>query len=201
LYEDNLIKIADFGLSCFKRPDNKITDVVGTTAYFAPEMWFTQRFVAGNKGLEGYTKTVPSANSDTMTIQELENEKRTVSEKLALFGKSLESYLGYNEKIDIWALGLVLAQLASGKPLYSQQTYTEMIFNENLNFQDHDCKYSLNKAIGMLPEYLKDDPLYHSFVDFLGLCLVHCPDDRADINELMIHEFIYAYDASSEETP
>lgn len=199
LYKENLIKIADFGLSCFKTPE-RLTDIVGTTGYFAPEMWFTQQFVAGNKGLEGYAKIVPSVNSDTMTIQELEKERNAVAEKLALFGKSLDSYIGYNEKIDIWALGCVIFQLASGRSLYTNENFSEMVFNENLNFHNHDCKYTLNKAISMLPEYLKDDVLYEPFVDFLGLCLVHCPDDRADVNELMIHDFIYDVMGSSEES-
>jgi len=200
-YKENLIKLADFGLSCFN--NEKLTDVVGTTAYFAPEMWFTQQFAAGSRGLQSYAKIVPNANSDTMTIDELEKQKREIAEKLALFGRSLESYIGYSEKVDIWALGCVLVHLACGIPLYNQQSYVEMIANENLNFQEHSCRYSLNKALGMMPEYLKDDPLYDSFVDFLECCLQHSPDDRADVNELLCHEFIYDEEArmSSEELP
>jgi serine/threonine protein kinase len=186
-YQENQVKIADFGLSVERYAssfysntgEKRLVDVVGTPANFAPEMWLTSHF-------SGTKSDFPT----TDTATHLPTHAQT-AEKLSRFGKNLDDYIGYTEKVDIWALGCVLVQLASGIPLYNGKGQEEMIFNETMEFDVHGCNYSYNKAIGMLPGYLKDDDLYDSFVGFLKCCFEHSPADRADAHELYDHEFLW----------
>ena len=106
-------------------------------------------------------------------------------------GKKLDDYIGYNEKVDTWALGCVVFELATGRMLYnSNDAVNRMVYNEVHEFQAHNCQYSFNEAVSMLPEYLKDDLLYDSFVNFLELCLKHNPKERASVSKLQEHEFM-----------
>lgn len=183
-YQENQVKIADFGLSVERYAssfysnsgEKRLVDIVGTPANFAPEMWLTSHFSGTNSDLTQTSTYLPTHGQ--------------MAEKLARFGKNLDDYIGYTEKVDIWALGCVLAQLASGVPLYSGKGQEEMIFNETMEFDVHGCDYSYKKAIGVLPEYLKDDVLYDPFVNFLKCCFEHSPRDRADAHELFDHEFL-----------
>merc|ERR1711957_595203 len=190
-YQENQVKIADFGLSVERYAssyysnsgEKRLVDVVGTPANFAPEMWLTSHF---------------SEKNSNQTATHLPTHAQT-AEKLSRVGKNLDDYIGYTEKVDIWALGCVLVQLASGIPLYNGKGQEEMIFNETMEFDVHGCDYSYNKAIGMLPGYLKDDDLYDSFVSFLKCCFEHSPSDRADAHELCDHEFLVGVDVDEME--
>jgi serine/threonine protein kinase len=210
-YHQQEIKIADMGLSTkladsdflTRSGEKKLREVGGTPSHFAPEIWLTSLLVDKDQGIKSFEKLAPNNNrgyiplpsgnqsrSSDNPLQNIENDRRNITEKLAKHGKYFEDYLGYNEKSDIWALGCVLVQLASGIPLYFANCHTEMIFNELLEFEVHNCSYSFNKAVELLPEYLKDDPYYDDFVDFLKMCLEHSPSDRADVHELYSHAFL-----------
>jgi len=167
-YQDNEVKIADFGLSTNieQKSDKKLYDLVGTMINCAPEMWLTQQ----------------------LTGKFTQFSRTEISEKLSRFGKNLDDYIGYNHKVDIWAFGCVLVQLACGIPLYENKE--QVMLNEILECQIHSCNYGINEAKEMLPDYLKNDVLYEPFVKFLECCLQHSPADRADANELCYHEFL-----------
>lgn len=167
-----LLKLADFGVAVnMTNLREKLTDTVGTKPYLAPEMHFTEYFRNASKEDPKWAE---------------------YTTKFSTVGKKLDNYIGYNEKVDIWALGCVSVELATGKMLYgSNDAVNRMVLNEVHDFQKHDCKYSFNEAVSMLPEYLKEDVLYDSFIKFLELCFKHNPKDRASVSDLQNHEFMY----------
>merc|ERR1712062_344602 len=102
----------------------------------------------------------------------------------------LEDYLTITNKVDIWAFGLLAVFLAIGKDLYHEQNLFTMIMNELENPERSDFKYAYKRAFEAIPEYLKDDVLFDSFMEFIEKCLEHCPKDRPSAEELLKMDFI-----------
>jgi hypothetical protein len=83
----------------------------------------------------------------------------------------------YNSKVDIWSLGCVIIEMATGKPPWSEQNFEHPfralyhIANEN--------------SIPKIPERLSTEGQ-----DFLRLCLQRNPDERPSAADLLNHPWL-----------
>ncbi|XP_067627666.1 serine/threonine-protein kinase hippo [Eurosta solidaginis] len=83
--------------------------------------------------------------------------------------------IGYDCVADIWSLGITALEMAEGKPPYGDI---------------HPMR-----AIFMIPQkpppsFREPDRWTAEFIDFVSLCLVKNPDERATASDLLDHEFI-----------
>jgi len=81
----------------------------------------------------------------------------------------------YNEKIDIWSLGIAAIELASG--ITPMQRAIMMSHDQEELF--------LNIATQMEPEVPEDIGYSHAFGAFVDRCLVRMPEERASAQELL----------------
>ncbi|KAL6068236.1 Plant dual-specificity MAP kinase kinase family domain protein [Balamuthia mandrillaris] len=88
-----------------------------------------------------------------------------------------DSAVGYNNKSDIWSLGITAIELAEGKPPH----YDLLPIRAILKIPNED------------PPTLKDqDKWSPAFHDFLAKCLMKDPEHRPTAQELLDHPFIKA---------
>lgn len=83
--------------------------------------------------------------------------------------------VGYDCVADIWSLGITALEMAEGKPPYGDI---------------HPMR-----AIFMIPQkpppsFRDPDRWTTEFIDFVSLCLVKNPENRANASDLLKHEFI-----------
>ena len=92
------------------------------------------------------------------------------------FWASPEMFLrkGYNEKTDIWSLGISIVDITFGEVPY----------------QDHDKDEVVDLILDQdRPPYIKED-LSPEFSDFLDKCFERNPVKRASASELLLHPFV-----------
>lgn len=83
----------------------------------------------------------------------------------------------YNSKVDIWSLGCVIIEMASGKPPWSEH-----------NFENpFRALYHIGNS-NSLPKF--PDNLSPLAYDFLRLCLTRDPDKRPSAEELLKHPWL-----------
>ncbi|KAI3407432.1 Protein kinase domain-containing protein, partial [Psidium guajava] len=91
----------------------------------------------------------------------------------------------YGYKSDIWSLGLVLLECATGKFPYTPPDQQEGWTNF----------YELMEAIvGHPPPSAAPDQFSNEFCSFISACLQQDPQNRSSANELMGHRFISMYE-------
>ena len=80
----------------------------------------------------------------------------------------------YNEKADIWSLGVMVIEMLQGDPPY---------------IDDSPLK-AMEKIVKRGRPKLKDIKISDDLDKFLGLCFEKKPDKRADATSLLYHPFI-----------
>ena len=85
-----------------------------------------------------------------------------------------DSNKGYSQPADIWSLGIIAYQMATGKTPYDEMNPVEQI------------KAITNSEPPVLPSQFSPD-----FRDFVSQCLVKLPDKRATAHKLLNHNFIH----------
>ncbi|SCU96414.1 LADA_0H00804g1_1 [Lachancea dasiensis] len=80
---------------------------------------------------------------------------------------------GYNEKADIWSLGITAIELLTGQPPYAKHDPIKVLMNIPLRKPP--------KLQGRFSSTARD---------FIGLCLTKDPDSRPTASELMGHKFL-----------
>lgn len=88
--------------------------------------------------------------------------------------KSVVGQDSYNEKVDIWSLGIMMLELVNGKPPYLGQPINDVVFS------------ILTLAAPEIDEIQWSPDMR----DFLKICLVKDPYLRPNTEELMHHPFI-----------
>lgn len=83
--------------------------------------------------------------------------------------------IGYDCVADIWSLGITALEMAEGKPPYGDIHPMRAIF----------------MIPTKPPPSFRDPDIWSSeFIDFVSLCLVKNPEERATATDLLVHEFI-----------
>ncbi|XP_076923715.1 mitogen-activated protein kinase kinase SIPKK-like [Bidens hawaiensis] len=90
----------------------------------------------------------------------------------------------YGYKSDIWSLGLVLLECATG-----QFPYTPPQGEGWASFYE-----LMETVVGQPPPHAPSDKFSPQFCSFIEACVQKDPKDRASANELMSHPFITMYD-------
>lgn len=83
--------------------------------------------------------------------------------------------IGYDCVADIWSLGITALEMAEGKPPYGEI---------------HPMRAIFMIPTKPPPSFREPDRWSPEFIDFVSLCLVKNPEDRATATDLLQHEFI-----------
>jgi len=83
----------------------------------------------------------------------------------------------YSNNVDVWSLGCVIIEMASGKPPWSEQNF-ENPFRALYHIAN-------SGAIPKLP-----DTLSELAIEFTKLCLTRDPDKRPSATELIKHKWL-----------
>ncbi|XP_057337097.1 serine/threonine-protein kinase 3 isoform X2 [Microplitis mediator] len=85
--------------------------------------------------------------------------------------------IGYDCVADIWSLGITALEMAEGKPPYGDI---------------HPMRAIFMIPTKPPPSFREPDQWSPEFIDFVSVCLVKNPEERATATELLNHEFIGA---------
>jgi serine/threonine kinase 3 len=83
--------------------------------------------------------------------------------------------IGYDCVADIWSLGITALEMAEGKPPYGDI---------------HPMRAIFMIPTKPPPSFREPDQWSSEFIDFVSLCLVKNPEERATATDLLQHEFI-----------
>lgn len=83
--------------------------------------------------------------------------------------------IGYDCVADIWSLGITAIEMAEGKPPYGDI---------------HPMRAIFMIPTKPPPSFREPDKWSPEFIDFVSLCLVKNPDERATAGDLLNHVFI-----------
>ncbi|KAL7010680.1 hypothetical protein ACKWTF_009192 [Chironomus riparius] len=83
--------------------------------------------------------------------------------------------IGYDCVADIWSLGITALEMAEGKPPYGEI---------------HPMRAIFMIPTKPPPSFREPDRWSSEFIDFVSLCLVKNPEERATATDLLQHEFI-----------
>jgi serine/threonine kinase 3 len=83
--------------------------------------------------------------------------------------------IGYDCVADIWSLGITALEMAEGKPPYGDI---------------HPMRAIFMIPTKPPPSFREPDRWSPEFIDFVSLCLVKNPEERASATDLLKHEFI-----------
>ena len=81
----------------------------------------------------------------------------------------------YDEKIDIWSLGILAIQLAEGETPYCNEP---------------PMKRLLLTATSVAPRIASSGRWSEVFVNFVDTCLIKTPADRPNADQILFHEFL-----------
>ncbi|CAF0729521.1 unnamed protein product [Brachionus calyciflorus] len=119
--------------------------------------------------------------SDIEINNELKDKAQRVSSqfKSYLSPEKLETNLN-SSKCDVWSLGLILVEMATGKyPFSLEEELSIFEILENI----------INKPVPSLPS----SEFSIEFIQFIDMCLNKDPQQRPDLNTLLNHSFILNY--------
>lgn len=83
--------------------------------------------------------------------------------------------IGYDCVADIWSLGITALEMAEGKPPYGDI---------------HPMRAIFMIPTKPPPSFREPDKWSAEFIDFVSVCLVKNPEERASATDLLSHEFI-----------
>lgn len=83
--------------------------------------------------------------------------------------------IGYDCVADIWSLGITALEMAEGKPPYGDI---------------HPMRAIFMIPTKPPPSFREPDKWSAEFIDFVSVCLVKNPEERATATDLLNHEFI-----------
>jgi serine/threonine kinase 3 len=90
--------------------------------------------------------------------------------------------IGYDCVADIWSLGITALEMAEGKPPYGDI---------------HPMRAIFMIPTKPPPSFREPDRWSPEFIDFVSICLVKNPEERANATDLLQHEFIRNSKANS----
>ncbi|XP_057660845.1 serine/threonine-protein kinase 3-like [Diorhabda carinulata] len=83
--------------------------------------------------------------------------------------------IGYDCVADIWSLGITALEMAEGKPPYGDI---------------HPMRAIFMIPTKPPPSFREPDKWSAEFIDFVSICLIKNPEERASASDLLTHEFI-----------
>ncbi|KAF7287419.1 hypothetical protein GWI33_001393 [Rhynchophorus ferrugineus] len=83
--------------------------------------------------------------------------------------------IGYDCVADIWSLGITALEMAEGKPPYGDI---------------HPMRAIFMIPTKPPPSFREPDKWSAEFIDFVSVCLIKNPEERATATDLLVHEFI-----------
>lgn len=118
----------------------------------------------------------------------------------------------YSKAIDVWAVGCILAEILSGRPLFPGRDYHDQLslILEVLGTPTLDDFYAINSKrsrdyIRGMP-FCKRKPFQSMFpqasplaIDFLEKTLAFSPRNRPTVTELLAHPYLAAYHDETDE--
>ncbi|XP_028138153.1 serine/threonine-protein kinase 3-like [Diabrotica virgifera virgifera] len=90
--------------------------------------------------------------------------------------------IGYDCVADIWSLGITALEMAEGKPPYGDI---------------HPMRAIFMIPTKPPPSFREPDKWSTEFIDFVSICLVKNPEERASASDLLTHEFVKNAKSSS----
>ena len=90
----------------------------------------------------------------------------------------------YDERVDIWALGIVAIEIAEGEPPFLKENIMKTMYLI---------------ATSPPPTLSNPEKWSASFINFIEVCLKKNPQERPSAKSLLQHEFILLADRGSQE--
>ena len=113
-----------------------------------------------------------------------QNARQTVVGTPSWMAPELVSGSSYDQKVDIWSLGIVMLELAEGEPPYLRENPMKALF------------YIASKPAPLLKNKRRWSP---EFQDFVTKCLVKIPQNRSLTTELVSHPFLQLIEETAKE--
>lgn len=113
-----------------------------------------------------------------------QNVRQTVVGTPSWMAPELVIGSNYDQKVDIWSLGIVMLELAEGEPPYLRENPMRALF------------YIASKPAPQLKNKRRWSSEYH---DFVSKCLVKKPQDRSSATELLSHPFLQLVEETAKE--
>ncbi|KAH3899550.1 putative serine/threonine protein kinase SPS1 SCDLUD_003827 [Saccharomycodes ludwigii] len=155
LAEDGTVKLGDFGVSGELMNTIKRRTFVGTPFWMAPEI----------------------ITCNNRFIDQLEENGNGESGKDSTTDADDKNNLGYNEKADIWSLGITVIELLSKHPPFSEEDPLKIL----TLIPDREPPVLQDSASMKFSLYAKE---------FVSLCLRKDPRKRPSASQLLKHKFI-----------
>jgi len=176
------------------KPENILLDMDGNVK-LADFGWASHLPTADNKAKAAAANQNENVqNPATTTFSYLRKRRKTFCGTLDYLSPEICRHEWYGPEVDVWCLGVLCYELATGGPPFSHEKYQTagLTEQESRKCQQRDIQScDINRRL--------KSSMSHELKDFLSKSLIKEPSDRPSTKDLLKHAFIRKYNSLDDE--